>query len=105
MMLFFLVFQSNEKDTGYECNGGCNSNTIYRWSFIIPNNELVKVPKIVNILNVSSADNKDGLTNLSNTHYKPNIFIPIKPFIVSSIVDTITSSHIYTKTLIFKVVI
>ena len=55
----------------------------------VSNEELSRLPNITNISNVKSADNIDGLKNVSTTHYKTSNFIHIQYLLVRSVVDTI----------------
>ena len=72
--------------------------------FSIQNKESVGVPIIENILNVTSAKDIDGFTNVATNNYKPSNFIPIPPFLVRSVVDTIASSRRDTKSILVKMV-
>ena len=61
--------------------------------FGIPNEDLVIVTDISNVLNVTSDDTIDGLTNGAITNYKRRNFIPILPLLVRSVEDMIASSR------------
>ena len=61
--------------------------------FGIPNEDVVIVTDILNVLNVTSDDTIYGLKDGAITNYKQRNFIPILPLLVRSVEDMIASSR------------
>ena len=72
-------------------------------SFGVPNEELFKVPNITKNLNVTSANNKYQITNVSTTYYKPIRIITIPTLLVILVLDMSVLSRKDTKNLLVNV--
>ena len=68
----------------------------------IVNEEVVRVTNILNILNMTSANDIYWLKNGSTNIYKPSNFIHVSSFKIRSVLVTITSLHGDAKTILVK---
>ena len=65
--------------------------------YIIPNEEVVGVPKISNYFNIRLDEDIYMLTDGGNTNYKPRNLIPIPPFLLQKFANKIVSLQGYIK--------
>ena len=59
----------------------------------VESNTAVNVPTITNILGVSNQTQIDGLTVSNRTSFRPRNFIPVPPFLLSHLHESISNSN------------
>ena len=68
----------------------------------IPNALAESIPTASHLLNVTSIDEVDSLAIGQTTSYKPRNFVPVPPFLLTTLDDTISKSNGNTKEVLIK---